>query len=284
MTEPKISISCPTTYTASIYEDIANYSAAGATGIGLWEYKLPQGGDEDVLEKMQEAGLQATLCCAKVPSIIPDPYFAEPSNPAERVTAMCDSIRRFARFDPVAILVVTGAPGAYGESEARKIVVDGLKIAADVAGELGITLGLEPYRKTSGTLVTTLPETLELADEIGAPNVQIIMDAWHFWDIPNILDDLRKHVDRIVGVQLSDWREPTRSWCDRVLPGDGTIDLPSILRTLTEAGYAGWYDVEVFSDNGLFGNNYDDSVWHRPPAEVARQAVDSVRAIWAKSR
>ena len=284
MTEPKISISCPTTYTSSIDEDIANYSAAGATGIGLWEYKLTAGRDGEVLEKMQEAGLQATLCCSSVPSVIVDPFFAEPVDPADRVKVMCDAVRRFALFEPAAILITTGEPGSYEEAVARRIVVDGLKVVADVAGELGITLGLEPYRKTSGTLVTTMPEVLDLADEVGAPNIKIIMDAWHFWDLPGILDDLATNVNRLVGVQLSDWREPTRSWCDRVLPGEGTIDLHAVLGTLTKAGFDGWYDVEVFSDNGLFGNDYPDSVWHRPAAEVARQSVENVRRIWSESR
>ena len=42
---------------------------------------------------------------------------------------------------------------------------------------------------------------------------------------------------------MNDWRDPTRGWCDRVLPGDGTIDLRAVLRTLRQAGYDGWYDV-----------------------------------------
>lgn len=280
MAIPKISISCPTTYTASIFEDIENYSAAGAAGIGLWEYKLAGHDDAEVKDAVDAAGLAATLCCPVVPSLIPDPFFAEPSDPDARLAALTEAIRRFARFDPAAILITTGQPGGYSLAEAKRIVIERLKPAADVAGELGITLGIEPYRQTSGTLVTTLPEVLEMADAVGRPNVKVIIDVWHYWDVPDGLTVLAENTERLVGIQLNDWRQPTRSWCDRVLPGDGTIDLRAFFRILCGAGYDGWYDVEVFSDNGLFGNNYPDSVWSRPAAEVARDSVSKVLHLW----
>lgn len=276
----KVSISCPTTWTSTVFEDIENYSAAGAGGIGLWEFKFAGHDDGEIAEALGAAGLAATLCCPTVPSLIPDPFFAEPADPDERLAALIAAVHRFARFHPEAILVTTGEPGGYGVAEGRRIVVERLKPAADAAGELGITLGIEPYRQTSGTLVTTLPEVLDMIDAVGRPNVKVIIDAWHYWDVPDGLRALAENVDWLVGVQLNDWREPTRGWCDRVLPGDGTIDLRALFRALTAAGYDGWYDVEVFSDNGLFGNAYPDSVWLRPPAEVARDSVTKVTHLW----
>ena len=280
MATPRISISCPTTYSATIDEDIRNYSAAGATGIGLWEYKLAGHNDEQVRQAVADAGLQATLCCPEVPSLIPDPFFAEPADPDARTAALITAIKRFAPFQPAGILVTTGQPGEYGLAKAKEIVIEKLKPVADAAGELGITIGLEPYRQTSGTLATSLPEVIEMIDAVGRPNVKVIVDVWHYWDVPDGLADLREHVDRIVGVQMSDWREPTRGWGDRVLPGDGTIDLRAILRTLTGAGYDGWYDVEVFSDDGRFGADYPDSVWSRPAADVARDSVTKFMHLW----
>lgn len=280
MTVPKLSISCPTTWTATIFEDIENYAAAGASGIGLWEFKFEGQDDGEIFSAMEAASLQATLCCPTVPSLIPDPFFTEPTDPDERLAALTAAIRRFARFDPAAILVTTGEPGSYGVTEGCRIVAEKLKPAADAAGELGIVLGIEPYRQTSGTLVTTIPETLELIDAADRPNIMMIIDVWHYWDVPEGLNDLRENSSRVVGVQLNDWREPTRGWCDRVLPGDGSIDLRAFFRTLESAGFEGWYDVEVFSDNGMFGNAYPDSVWSRPPAEVAGDAVRKVMQIW----
>jgi sugar phosphate isomerase/epimerase len=281
----KISISSPTTYGARIDEDIDNYADAGATGIGLWEFKFGEGRDEEILEHMTARGLTATLCCPTVPSIIPDPVFHSPATPKERTDALCASIRRLAKFGPAGILCVSGPQGEYETAaEARRVVVEGLRIAADVAGENGTYIGLEPYRVASGTLITTMDETLAMVDEIGSPNVKLIMDAWHFWDLPNIFEDLSANVDKLVGVQLSDYRDPTRSWCDRVLPGDGVIDTRGLFRALEDAGYDGWYDIEVFSDDGRYGNKYEDSLWLQPAADVARRGVEQVKQLWEARR
>jgi sugar phosphate isomerase/epimerase len=281
---PKLSISQCTTYPADIRVDISVYRAAGADGIGLWEFKLPNGQDAVVSELLMETGLRPTLCVPAVASIAPDPFFTEPKDLRERRTALCAAIRRFARFDPVAVMVLTGAPDGHDPATLRRAVVEGLKAAADTAGEVGVTLGLEPLRRTSGTLVTTLPETLELIEEAGVPQVRVIYDVWHLWDAPNGLEDLRRYAQRLIGVQVNDYREPTRSWCDRLLPGEGRADVPTILATLEAAGYDGWYDIEIFSDNGLFGNAYPDSLWNLPAGELARRAVASFQTQWDARR
>ena len=45
---------------------------------------------------------------------------------------------------------------------------------------------------------------------------------------------------------------------------------------LEEAGYDGWYDVEVMSDDGTFGEAFPDSLWALPAEEIARRAVESL--------
>ena len=63
----------------------------------------------------------------------------------------------------------------------------------------------------------------------------------------------------------------TRSWCDRVLPGDGVADVPALIGALDAAGWDGLYDLEIFSDNGTFGTHHPDSLWDVPAAELARR-------------
>jgi sugar phosphate isomerase/epimerase len=284
VSEPKLSISACTTWTTSFEDDLAAYRGAGAQGIGLWEFKLPRGRDEESVARLRDSGLRATVCVPEVPSIVPDPFFTDPPDPAARRDALAAAIRRLAAFDPVAVLVLTGSPAGRGPEATRRLVVDGLRAAADVAGELGLTLALEPYRADAGSLVTELPDTVALLEEIGQPNVELVVDSWHIWDLQGIHDHLRRYVDRIVALQINDRREPPRSWCDRVLPGDGELDLAGMFTTLEDAGFDGWYDVEVFSDSGLFGHDYPDSVWKRDPREVAASAVGQFGEIWRARR
>jgi sugar phosphate isomerase/epimerase len=63
--------------------------------------------------------------------------------------------------------------------------------------------------------------------------------------LPDILDDLQKHADRFICIQINDRRRP-RSWADRVLPGDGDLDLPGFFGALGSGGFKGWSDLEVF--------------------------------------
>jgi sugar phosphate isomerase/epimerase len=88
---------------------------------------------------------------------------------------------------------------------------------------------------------------------------------------------------------VSDWREPTRGWADRVLPGDGVADLPAILGALDSvgfngAGWSGFYDLEIFSDNGAFGSAYPDSLWDLDAAELARRGRSAFAQVWSTRR
>jgi sugar phosphate isomerase/epimerase len=280
MGNPQFSVSECTTFPRSFAEDVAAYAAAGVDGIGIWEFKLEHDRDAENLELLRESGLRATICVPEVPSIYPDGYFTQPADTGARTAALSDAVRRFAPFEPVAILAVTGNPAEQDLLEMRRVTVKGLREVAGVAADLGISIGVEPYRQSSGAMVTTLPDTVALVDEIDAPNVGVVLDLWHAWDLPGIEDDIRTYASRLLGVQVNDYRDPTRSWADRVLPGDGIIDLSRLLRALEEGGYRGWYDLEIFSDDGRFGNAYPDSIALGDPEDVARRGLDGFLRAW----
>ena len=229
---------------------------------------------------MRDAGLRASICVPRVPSIHPDGYFTQPADPRSRTRALADAVRRFAPFEPVAILAVTGDPTGKDVVTMRRDTVAGLREVALVAADLGMTIGVEPYRATSGALVNTLHDTIDLVDEIAAPNVGVVVDLWHLFDQSDIVDELRRYAGRIVGVQVNDKREPTRSWADRVLPGDGVIAAGPLYRALDEGGFRGWYDLEIFSDDGTFGNVFPDSIAVMDPADVTRRGIAGFRRAW----
>ena len=141
--------------------------------------------------RFAHGGCRRPYAFLKSLALCPNSYFREPRDPTERRKELCASIRRFAAFKPVGVMVLSGAPGDDPVQD-RRAVVEGLKAAADTAGEAGVELGFEAIRKDAGSLISTLPETLGLLEDIGAPNIRIILfDTWHFWDLPGILDDLR---------------------------------------------------------------------------------------------
>jgi sugar phosphate isomerase/epimerase len=273
---PRFSISQITTLPSSFEDDLRVYREAGAEGIGIWEIKLEAGREEELLAALRASGLESTNAIPAVPSIAPIPI-PGPEDPAERVEAYCAGLRRLVPFAPSAVVVLTGA----GE---RRAIVDGLRRIAAEARALGLRIGLEPYSRHGGadwTIVNTIPEAVELIEEAGvAEDVGILFDVWHLWDSDGLEEHIEAEIGRIAGVHVSDVREQTRSFADRVLPGDGVADLPGILAALDRAGWDGFYDLEIFSDNGAFGNAHPDSLWDLPPPDLARRGRAAFLACW----
>ena len=82
-------------------DDLEAYAAAGLDGIGIWELKLPEDGDDGAaLEAFERSGLESASAVPLVPSILPLPRLGGPTDPAERIDALCASIHRLAPLPP----------------------------------------------------------------------------------------------------------------------------------------------------------------------------------------
>ncbi len=268
---------------ASFEDDLAAYAEAGVDGIGICEHKLVEGRANEQLEAVRASGLAVGSAIPTVPSVLPLPLFPGPEDPAERVEAIVAGMRRLAPFEPQGFVCFTGPEGERAPADARRIVVGGLRAVADEGARLGIPVGVEPmsaHTRSEWTIVTSLGEAVQLLEETGVPQLGLTFDTWHLWDTPGLEDELTLHADRIVNVHVNDWRSETRGWADRVLPGEGIIDLQAVLGALEAAGWDGLYELEVFSDDGTFGNHYEDSLWQLAPVELARRARESFSAAF----
>ena len=275
---PPFSISQITTLGATFEADLRAYSGAGVDGIGIWEIKLPEGGDDQAHEQLEASGLGRAAAVPAVPSILPLPLMQGPTDPRERIDAICASVHRLARFEPSSVVCLTG-PG-----DDRDTVVEGLRTIGDEAARAGMRIGLEPINRLGGenwTSISSLQEAAELLDDADRPALGIQFDSWHVWNTPELVDEIERHAHRFVGVHIADWRDPTRGWADRVLPGDGVADLPALLGTLERAGWNGFYDLEIFSDNGTFGNAWPGSLWDVPEEELARRGKEAFERAWS---
>ncbi len=251
-----------TTFPATFDDELVAYRRAGAGGIGILEFKIADVPDARV--KLRESGLSATACLPAAGSILPSPLIPGPDEPEARVDSICESIGRLAQLDPSCVFFLTGP----GSADDRATVIEGIHAIAGAATRHGVRVALEPIHPSQArvlSFVNTIPDALEL---IGDANVGILFDTWHLSEV--------SHIDRIYGVHVADRREPTRSDFDRDLPGEGSR--PGV-RALEQGGYGGWYDVEVMSDNGTFGDAFPRSLWDLPAGEIARRAVASMEGL-----
>jgi sugar phosphate isomerase/epimerase len=185
------------------------------------------------------------------------------------------------------MMVVLSPTGPLPKAEWRKVVRDRVGAVAQVLQRSNVRLGLEflgveAFRagRAGGPppnpFIWTLPETAELANDCG-PNVGVILDVWHWHHSGGTTADiLRTPADRIVHVHVSDAKaQPPEDVRDnqRLMPGEGIIDLAGFFQSLKKIGYVGGVSPEPLG---------------RVPAEMsaedgARLALETTRAAMKKA-
>lgn len=265
----------------NLREDLEQIRRTGATGIGMWEGKLNGEERQSAPRLLADFELLATFCVPAVWSFLPSGLSPEPAIPAARVDQMLKSLDWLAEISPVAVVVTPGSLGDLDPSAADKAIRRGLARVAQGAADAGLRVVFEPIRNAA---VSTFASSIELLDDLALADVQVLVDVWHLWDEPGLRPLLGSMIDRVGGVQVNDWRNPTRGWTDRALPGEGSGALDDVLTTVIEAGFDGWYDLEVFSDDGTYVTEYPDSFWHGPHEDMLRQAYTGFSTTWQTAR
>jgi sugar phosphate isomerase/epimerase len=172
-------------------------------------------------------------------------------------------------------------PGIEGDPKAEmRRTAKRLKLIAQGLGGAGIRFGLEwvgpaTSRRGKNPFVHTLDRALELVATIHEPNVGLLVDSFHWFTANHTYEDLEALDPRlIVHVHVNDApKRPVGNQIDnqRLLPGQGIIDLVGFLRILKKKGYDGFLSVEVFS------SELKQLGW-RKAARLAKKALDSVLA------
>jgi sugar phosphate isomerase/epimerase len=139
--------------------------------------------------------------------------------------------------------------------EQRRIYKERFQACAEVLRKSGARLGLEfisplHLRKANPhEFIWGMNEMLEFAKECG-PNVGLLLDSWHWHHAGATAADIVKAgKESIVHVQVNDSPKlPAEQIRDneRLMPGEGVIDLVSFFQALKKIGYADGISPEVF--------------------------------------
>lgn len=131
----------------------------------------------------------------------------------------------------------------------------------------GIRFGLEwvgPHHLRAGSAnamgtnpwIYNMADTLDLINDIGLPNLGLLVDSYHCYTTGVTEEDLAKLTDsQIVHVHINDapkgvGPEGARDG-ERLLPGAGEIDLRAFLRGLERAGYLGYVAAEILAPQNI---------------------------------
>jgi sugar phosphate isomerase/epimerase len=171
------------------------------------------------------------------------------------------------------VLVVGGLPaGSKDIKKAREAVRDGIAAILPEARKAGVPLAIEPLHPMQAAeraCINTLEQALDLCDSLGE-GLGVAVDVYHVWWDPKLEGQVRRAGKRILAYHICDWLVPTRDLLnDRGMMGDGVIDLPRIRSWVEGAGYAGFQEVEIFSELDW---------WKRDPDEVLRVCKERAEA------
>jgi sugar phosphate isomerase/epimerase len=152
---------------------------------------------------------------------------------------------------------------------------------ASVLASSNVRLGLEflgpvQFRKLyKYEFIWRMNEMLEFAKECG-PNVGLLLDAWHWHHAGATTEDIiAAGRDRIVHVHFDDAPNlpPEKIRDDeRLLPGEGVINLTGFVQALQKIGYTDALSVEVF---GRLKNV--------PPEQAAKMGLDAALSVFRKA-
>jgi sugar phosphate isomerase/epimerase len=180
------------------------------------------------------------------------------------------------------LMTYIGSSSETPKDELRRLYKARLSEIAGILARSHCRLGLEflgplhTRKQFPHEFIWKMDEMLEFAKECGS-NVGLTLDAWHWHHAGGTVGDiLAAGKDRIVVVHFDDAPDlPPDKIRDnqRLLPGEGIIDLTGFLKALQKIGYEDSLSVEVFG-RGLK---------EMPPAESAKLCLESSVSVFKKA-
>ena len=189
----------------------------------------------------------------------------------------------FRRFEILGIRTIGGGMYSYWPADYTKPVdkagdwarsVENVREVGRRAQDFGVDFCLEVLNRFEGYLLNTCEEAVRFVDQVGEPNVRVMLDTFHM----NIVEDDMAAAIRLAGKRLGHFHTGE---CNRRVPGKGRMPWREIGMALREIGYDGTCCMEPFVKMGgevgrdirIWHNMYDDL----SEAKLDKDAADAVR-------
>ncbi len=123
------------------------------------------------------------------------------------------------------------------ERDARQWMLEAFLDICGEASKHGVRIAFEPINRYETSLLNNVADGLAFIDKVGSANLGMLLDTFHMnIEEPSIEESIRLAGARIFHVHYAD--------SNRMYPGAGHLDFPSIVRTLASVGYHGYLSGE----------------------------------------
>lgn len=233
----------------SLIECIEEYRAAGIRAVSVWRNVLEPIGADEAGRMLRDAGMA-------VPALVRGGFFPA-AEAADRGKAIDDTRRcidEAAAIDAEMVVLVVGAVPGMPLEDARKQVADGIAACLPHARDRGVKLAIEPLHPmyaAERSCINRMAEARTVCEQLDDPQLGIAVDVYHVWWDPDLQAEIAiaGETARLFAFHVCDWRVPTRDLLtDRGLMGDGCINIRQIRQWVEDAGFSGYNEVEIFSE------------------------------------
>lgn len=195
---------------------------------------------------------------------------------------------------PCLVLVVGGLPGALAGTvqskdmaTARQQITDGIAATLEYARSVGMPLAIEPLHPmyaADRAAINTLEQALDVCDALDPGRTGMLgvaVDLYHVWWDPKLYVQIARAgtgqqgaprgASRLLAYHVCDWLVPTQDLLtDRGMMGDGVIELRQVRAAVEAAGFAGYSEVEIFSERNW---------WQRDGGEVLDVCIERHQSV-----
>jgi sugar phosphate isomerase/epimerase len=228
--------------------------------ISPWRDQVASVGLERAAKAVRDAGLELSGYCRGGMFTADAAHLAQAREDNRRAVDEATALGA-----PCLVLVVGGLPQFSRPGSATgKDLAAAQRMVEDEIGELliysrsaGMPLALEPLHPmyaADRACVSTLRQAVDICDRVDPGRsgaLGIALDVYHVWWDFELLDQIERiGRERLLAFHVCDWLVPTKDMLnDRGMMGDGVIEIPRLRAAAEAQGFAGYVEVEIFSEN-----------------------------------
>jgi sugar phosphate isomerase/epimerase len=235
---PRLSVSAISSYALTFEQDLELWAELGIRSVGLYLPKLDAAGLDHAVEQVRAAELAvSTIACRGFALSQPDTW-------AQRRVALDVAVDAAAAVGAACLFVTAGSPGPLGWDDCVEALGAALGPVRDRATARGVAIAIEnsnPMRRDVA-FVQTLQDSVDVARAHDVGVVVEITNCWSDRDIDRVIAD---GIDTFRVVQVSDYVVGDLRASERAVPGDGDIPLGRLLGVVADAGFDGYYELEM---------------------------------------
>lgn len=142
--------------------------------------------------------------------------------------------------------------------------------------EAGIEAGAKPSVEFLGFVsdVTKIEDALKIVEKSGHPEATLVLDPFHVFRGGGSMETIAQLKPQQIAIShfndaVNTIPRETQMDPDRVLPGDGHIDLTRYCQLLKQIGYQSWLSLELFRED----------LWKQDPLDVAKLGLERMQTI-----